>query len=552
MRSLRFLYEFFSSGCSFMMRSQLLSVCGAALLSAACASQSPQVESPPPSSSEASDPAGSSGEEEKPRADVLRARPAPVPAAPASCVQGELLPAPQSCAALRPQLVRALQLDGAQRDAALQELEVCEELPAGWVRALRAELAPPECGDVLIEPLVTEGSGLAAGPWRDTLVGLALSSRLRRLAVSPPPAPASREKSALEAYFREALFPWVQEQASAIYGLAAQGAALSGYARGVVAIEAGMADMRFVEIVREVPIPVEMEADPEVRDVYYASLDEALEPRKERGRDAALVGLRELARQGVQQDARVDVARQLLSRVFGGKRISALDELLLPPEPELDLSEPVALLAAELPVPYAAEIFSEEALSDVWVFSAQKRGFSLGLARQLETSSEPLWLYRASLARLRSGQLFFRAEDFQTSAHLLSQLLDTEPAARSALSAEQWESARFYRALAVALSAGPRDAVELFARGPRFADALGNLVLLDALAEGTSPHAGRAAFNGAYLRELVVPADAPAAWQDLETRYRRAAQLLQGAERKQAEERAQAARAIATNLKNAK
>ena len=38
-----------------------------------------------------------------------------------------------------------------------------------------------------------------------------------------------------------------------------------------------------------------MNDDAEIRESYYAALDDAIEPRKARGRDAALVGLRELA-----------------------------------------------------------------------------------------------------------------------------------------------------------------------------------------------------------------------------------------------------------------
>src|SRR5690606_3553830 len=118
---------------------------------------------------------------------------------------------------------------------------------------------------------------------------------LRRLATTPPSPPAASDKPTLEAYFKDTLFPRITEQSSAIHRLAERGARLGGYARGIVAVEAGMADMRFVEIARAVPIPKEMQSDPEVRDVYYASRDEALEPRKQRGRNAALAGLSELA-----------------------------------------------------------------------------------------------------------------------------------------------------------------------------------------------------------------------------------------------------------------
>src|SRR5262245_26835219 len=44
--------------------------------------------------------------------------------------------------------------DPASRDARLAALESCTLLPPGFARALRAELAPIECGDALVEPIL--------------------------------------------------------------------------------------------------------------------------------------------------------------------------------------------------------------------------------------------------------------------------------------------------------------------------------------------------------------------------------------------------------------
>src|SRR5690606_34864242 len=131
--------------------------------------------------------------------------------------------------------------------------------------------------------------------------------------------------------------------------------------------------------------------------------------------------------------------------------------------------------------------------------------------------------------------------------HILNRLLDGD--ANNSLSAEQLEHAILLRALSVALLAGPKDAAEMIAQGPRFAEALGNLVPLDGLAAGTSEQAGRAAFNSAYLRELVIkPAD-PAAWAALSQAYDRAARQLKGDEARRAKDRARACQDIEKTVK---
>ena len=48
--------------------------------------------------------------------------------------------------------------DPGKRDAALAGAEACAALPAGLARALRAELAPAECADALVEPYLAAAS----------------------------------------------------------------------------------------------------------------------------------------------------------------------------------------------------------------------------------------------------------------------------------------------------------------------------------------------------------------------------------------------------------
>lgn len=474
------------------------------------------------------------------RADVLGPSPASVPPASPSCPAGGPAPTARTCPEFLDQLSRALSHDSAARDGELQGLEACSEAASGLVRALRAELSDARCADVLVASLVdqaaSDSNAPALGVWRETLVGLGLGARLRRLASEPPAVPLSRDKAALQAYFKDNLFPWIADQAAAIQALASQGAQLSGYARGVVAVEAGMADMRFVEIARAVPIPVEMEKDRELSEIYYSSLDEALEARKSRGRDGALVGLLELSRVGIHHDARVDSARALLSRVFGGSRVTALDALLLPAVAPLALGSAIDRIAASAPTPYTAVLLGELEWSPELVRSALERGMPVPVLRQLEASADARSRYLGALARFVSGTIYFRREDFQAADAALGSLLDTPDLPQTTR-----DDATLLRALAVALSAGPIDASALIAKGPRFADALGNFAQLDAVARSKSPHAGRAAYDGAYLRELVAEPGAADTWRDLGARYQQAALKLSGADRKRAQERSQAA-----------
>lgn len=505
-----------------------------------------------------------------------------VPSAPALCRAYVEHPttSPSAPACSPESLAAALAVNASEaRDAALALLEPCDSWPRDVLRALRAELAPAECGDELVSerlaPSEDSAESRAGAPAatgasvevQETLLALALGARLRRLAVDPPAPPAADDKETLQAYFQETLFPWITEQSSAIHQLAERGARLGGYARGIVAVEAGMADMRFVEIARAVPIPREMREDAELRDTYYASLDEALEPRKRRGRDAALAGLRELAAVGVLEDTRLVAARGLLSRVYGGHRIDALDRLLLPTDPPAaqaaapsgsaapsgavpsgsaapssavpsgSAAAPArdahsVQLAAQIPTFYVPwllpEVETDAELLSGFLRQGLPRSVRLDLGSRTLDERTALLLARG---HIELGRTYFAAEHFAQAQKLLQ--------GRSS------DEARFLAALATALMAGPRDAVELLARGPRFADALGNLEGLDQIADSRGPFAGLARFDATYLRELVAPPEDAAYWEKLAAGYDKAATALSSSEQKEARARAEAARATA-------
>jgi hypothetical protein len=189
-------------------------------------------------------------------------------------------------------------------------------------------------------------------------------------------------------------------------------------------------------------------------------------------------------------------------------------------------------------------------------------GMPPGLRRDVESNGEIQSRLLLARALFENGRAYFRAEDSQAVQALLSRLADANPADASpadaspadasALDDQQRDEVRLLRALSVALSAGPVDAAQMMAKGPRFADSLGNLALLDGLAEEKTELGGRAAFNAAYLRELVAPEGAPTYWADLATRYLSAAKYLKGEEARRSRNRGNACREIEQALRKGK
>src|SRR4051812_1917533 len=275
----------------------LLMACGAALPTAPA--KAPETAPSPTSGPEAGQTAAKPA-----KASPLTELPPGIPEASADC------PAPAKAA--RPtcgahadftvELAAALSSSGVEQDRLLGCLESAPEAPPGLVRALRADLGPRGCGDV------TVGDGLVAGAPReiaDVLVALGVGARLYRSVREPPLPRPPFDKATFLKHFKETLRPWIVQQAHAVDTLSQIGPRLSGYAKGIVALEAGLADMRFVAIARAIELPAEMKNDPEIRETYLVALEQALEPRVARGRDAALVGLAELSRQGITKDLRL-------------------------------------------------------------------------------------------------------------------------------------------------------------------------------------------------------------------------------------------------------
>jgi hypothetical protein len=422
------------------------------------------------------------------------------------------------------------------RDARLAGLEACRGLPAGLVRALRADLAPPACADALVAPLLAKPPAALRGDVQQVLLGEALAARLVRLQADAPRLQGPLDKKRLTAHLGGPVKEWLGAQAAAVQAISSAGVKLRGYGRAIVATAAGIAELRVVEAVRALPLPDDMAKDEEIRNIYYAGLDEALEPRKARGRDAALVGLRDFAAIGALSDARVTRARALLSTLYGGRRIDALDALALPPLASPDRGAAALRLAAALPAFYAGVLLDPLQVKDPALLRALlERGLPEPHRRALRAAElSPEASRLAARARLGLARLYWRAVDADEAAALL---------ARQPKDA-RGEEGDLLLALAIALRGGPEDAAAMIRSAPVAATGVGQVAALDALAATPPPaRAALAAFDAAVVLDVARrEGERPAYFRELAARYAAAAAKLDDpALRKEAAARAKAA-----------
>jgi hypothetical protein len=439
--------------------------------------------------------------EAKPRAKPVE--PAAVPKPPERCdaFLVKVKCGPTGTAA--EELAAALELEPPDaRDRGLACLEGHWPQGAPLVRLLRAELAPAECADVVVTPYLESPPRKLDAVEESALLGFLISARLTRLVGSAPVLAPPFDKPHFTTFFEDQLKPWLIGQALAIGELSQQAAKLTGYGKAVAALAAGQADLRFVRAARAVPLPAELASDLELKNTYDAALDEALEPRKARGRDAALVGLRILAELGAARGGRIDAARSVLSELYGGRRIDALDRLLLPEVGPPTPSSVEERLALRLPTFYAGRLLS-------------------------------------SAANLKTAGVLHALGERGVPSNTFA-ILDLGGLTRDAV---------LYYATAE-LSGAPRDAAELMLAGPRLPGPLGNLEPLEALAKQNGPLSGLAEFDAAYLRSLTPTENDPAFWTDLAARYARSEKKLKRPEQRAlAHELSEAARATAKALK---
>jgi hypothetical protein len=423
------------------------------------------------------------------------------------------------------------------RDALLVDLEACDKLAPGIVRALRIENGEPACGDLLAAPFAGK-----AGPSPEVqhaLVGLAVAARLSRTVTGPPQAKPPFDKERVRAFINGPLGAWMVAQAKLVEELATQASQLRGYGRAVAAVEAGLADLRFVEVVRAVQVPDSIAKDAELKGVYEASLDQMLEPRKERGRDAVLVGLKDLAALGVVRDRRVTLAREVLGKLYAGRRIDALDALLLPQLPSTVPADSAHKLARRLPAFYAGILLDPRVLADKDGLTAI---LAAGLPMPLRARfrAEPPTGEIAALAargRLELGRAYWRSVDFDEAAAAARSAGGDKAASRDA---------ELYLAVALALRGGPEDAAQMMRKPTPEGLGIGDLAALDAVVAGGGPNAGYAAFDAAWIARVGSPrASGRARWQDVAARFRKAEALLTGADKTRATDAAREADEIA-------
>lgn len=459
------------------------------------------------------------------RLAALAAAPNALPAPPAACepfVKRAPSAAP-ACSSLESALAgldsALAATDANARDALLVDLESCTHLPTGMVRALRADLAPAGCADAIVAPYLAPAPprGLE-GTVHHALLGLAVAARLARAITSVPQLGPPYEKERVLKFVKGPVAQWLADEAGVIQELSQQGAKLQGYGRGVAALEAGLADLRLVEAIRKMPVADFIGKDAELRGVYEAALEQMLDPRKDRGRDAALVGLRDFATIGVLHDDRLARARIMLSQMYAGRRIDALDGLALPDLPPLAGATARERLAARLPTFYAGLVLEpENALGPGFFRGLLERGVPLEhrlalRGKKLDPSVRALY----ARARVVSGQTYWRAVDFDEAARLA---LD-EGTGRQAEST-------FYLALALGLRGGPEDAAAMMRRPSPEGIGTGEVAALDALAKRGGATAAIASYDAAWVRFVTAPKGPDAArWRDVAQRFRAAADLV--------------------------
>jgi hypothetical protein len=351
----------------------------------------------------------------------------------------------------------------------------------------------------------------------DALFGLGLAGMLARASTAPPALEPPHSRVRVEAFSASEMQPWGERHARVIQDLAALGSRLRYYGKALVAVEAGMADMRFVEAMRQVPVPDELAVDDELGVAYLGGLEQALDARKRRGRDAALVGLGSLATVGVIRDERVERARALLSKMYGGSPIDALDGLRLPPLGPHEPATTEQRLASRLPVFYAGVLFPPEAAGDpAMLRSFAEKGISLPHRIGLrQTSLPPAARLLYARARFEMGQNYWRRVDFDETVRLLAD------------GGRDSEEGKLVLALALALRGGPENAADMMVRAPLGDLGIGRTAALESLVDAGGWLGGSAAFDAALVRQLAAPATADASyWRAVAAGFRKAAAVL--------------------------
>ncbi|MDF2692417.1 MAG: hypothetical protein K0S65_800, partial [Labilithrix sp.] len=136
-----------------------------------------------------------------------------VAAAPGSCATfakpAPVKPAPTDLS------VVLLEKDAPKRNALLFTVESSKKDIAPTLRAMRAELAPPGCGDSVTDPTLTSSPSVSGMAGQMT-IGLSLASKLSRTAANAPAMNDASDKEKVKRFIQGPLRQWMVEQATAI------------------------------------------------------------------------------------------------------------------------------------------------------------------------------------------------------------------------------------------------------------------------------------------------------------------------------------------------
>jgi hypothetical protein len=262
-------------------------------------------------------------------------------------------------ASLMVRLARALELSAVERrDRALAQLESCDELPIGWVRAVRGDLAR-ECADRLIAPALRGMKAPLDADLGETLLALALAARWGRAVEATVAYSGNGTDESVAQYLTETLRPWKQRQLARIEALSLAASRLEreGYGSAIIALARARATHQLYSNARSSPIPAEVKRDYVLRTRYFAALESELADVRARigPEDARASEL--LFEQGIHRAPDADAW-------FGLQRPDFANLVLEPPAAVKPSSETERIIGS-LPGPYVEALFGMTPLDDV-------------------------------------------------------------------------------------------------------------------------------------------------------------------------------------------
>ncbi len=421
--------------------------------------------------------------------------------------------------------------DPAIRDAALAGLEACAGIPAGVVRALRAEVAPSGCGDLLTEPSLADKK--IAPAIRQVLFALALSARLSRAVPDPPPRPKLADMDDAAKYVKGPLTAWIKQSTNAISAFHAPATKLTFYARALGAASTasawlGMYDKTYVSGVAVGVFSGSKAEVDELRRSYNAVLVKALEPFSAQALDAGTNALKNYADVGSIADARLESTRKAMSKHWKQGNPFAPGNLLTPAAPPpAPLATKEQRLAVALPTYYAGLLLDPALASDdAWLAAAAGRGIPFAHRKAYRAIPAPSvdGMRIMIRHRLATGSYALRAADFDEVASLASHWREIDGATKG--------EGTFYLALGLALHGGPEN-LAAYWKTKSFGT-LGDITALDAFSSAmpADANAGFAMFDAAFLKGQFAKDKTEALYRDVAKRYTKAADLLADAKQR--------------------